>query len=84
MKKLARREMWLAIVGGLGMAIFVTFWIVQDSLSDWKTASLAEKKVADKLRLTKKVLGKGPEVATQLSETAQRLGVRGAGIFAAE
>ena len=73
MKKLARREMWLAIVGGLGMAFFVTFWIVQDSLSDWKTASLAEKKVADKLRLTKKVLGKGPEVATLLEVLQRRL-----------
>jgi hypothetical protein len=73
MKKLARREMWLAIVGGLGMAIFVTFWIVQDSLSDLKAASLAEKKVSDKLKATKKVLGKGPEVASQLEVLQRRL-----------
>lgn len=73
MKKLARREMWLAIIGGLGMAFFVTFWIVQDALSDLKAAGQAEKKVADKLKATKKVLGKGPEVSSQLEVLQRRL-----------
>ena len=73
MKKLARREMWLAIVGGLSLGIIATLWIVQDALGDWKVASTAEKKVSDKLRVTKKTLGKGPDVAAQLEVLQRRL-----------
>lgn len=73
MKKLARREKWMALVVGLGLGVFATFWIVQDSLTDWKAASANEKKVSEKLRLTKKLLAKGPDTAAQLEVLQRRL-----------
>jgi len=73
MKKLARREQWLAFIGGLGLVIFVTVWIVQGALADLKEASVAEKKVTDKLRVTKKLLAKRDEVSTQLEVLQRRL-----------
>lgn len=73
MKKLARREKWMALLVGLGLGVFATFWIVQDALSEWKTATTSEKKVSEKLRLTKKLLAKGPDVAAQLEVLQRRL-----------
>ena len=73
MKKLARREQWLALIGGLGLTIFVTVWIVQGALADLKDATTAEKKVTDKLRITKKLLAKRDEVAAQLEVLQRRL-----------
>ena len=73
MKKLARREQWLAFIGGLGLVIFVTVWIVQGALADLKEAAVAEKKVTDKLRVTKKLLAKRDEVSTQLEVLQRRL-----------
>lgn len=73
MKKLARREQWLALIGGLGLAAFVTFWLVQGALDDLKKARTLEKSVSDKLRLTKKVLGKREDVAAQLEVMQRKL-----------
>jgi len=73
MKKLARREQWLALIGGLGLGLFVTVWIAQGALTDMKEASVAEKKVTEKLRITKKLLAKRDEVAAQLEVLQRRL-----------
>ncbi len=73
MKKLAKREQWLALIGGLGLMIFITVWIVQGALADLKDASQAGKKVVEKLRLTKKLLAKSEEVSTQLEVLQRRL-----------
>jgi hypothetical protein len=73
MKKLARREQWLALIGGLGLGIFVTVWIAQGALADLKDASAAEKKVTEKLRITKKLLTKHDEVVAQLEVLQRRL-----------
>jgi hypothetical protein len=73
MKKLAKREQWLAFIGGVGLVIFVTVWILQGALADMKDAAVAEKKVADKLRITKKLLAKRDDVATQLEVLQRRL-----------
>ena len=69
--KLAGRELWLAIGGGVALGLLATAWIVQIAISDWKDAIQAEKKVTEKTRLTKRVLARREEVASQL-ETLQR------------
>ena len=73
MKKLARREKWMDFGIGLTLGLLATFWIVQDALTDLKTANANEKKVSEKLRLTKKLLAKGPDVAAQLEVLQKRL-----------
>ncbi len=73
MKKLARREQWLAFIGVLGLVIFVTVWIVQGALDDMKKATVDEKKVSEKLRVTKKLLAKRDDVAAQLEVLQRRL-----------
>ena len=71
--KLAGRELWLAAGAGAVLALLVTAWLVQGAVGDWKDAAQLEKKVAEKLRLTKKLLAKRADVVTQLEALQHKL-----------
>ena len=71
--KLAGRELWLAAGAGAVLALLVTAWLVQGAVGDWKDAAQLERKVAEKLRLTKKLLAKRADVATQLEALQHKL-----------
>ncbi|TAN38584.1 MAG: hypothetical protein EPN23_02150 [Verrucomicrobia bacterium] len=69
--KFAGRELWLVVAAGVVLALLGTVWIVRAALTDWKTSTQTEKKVQDKLRLTKRTLSQREAVVSQL-ETLQR------------
>jgi len=69
--KLAGRELWLVVTAGVVLVLLSTLWIAHTALVDWRESAQQEKKLQDKLRITKHLLAQRDSVTNQL-ETLQR------------